>query len=199
MSTALLDPLKDQHAVAQDGHDLVFTGQALGRQVVVSADRPVPTAALEHLLAQMNEQWDVRRRRSDLSRLSNRPTVVLAVSPLTLLLVRHTRAALRLLEGTVQGSGPRHVVLDLRHGQVGLDPTAAAAALRLAPAVAVDVLTDFCLSTGAGAGYVRAGDLLREFGDTVPAWLQHVAGGSSGRSRVGARSWGAPTVHSRAA
>ena len=160
---------------------LLLSGRVLGREVTVAADGPVDADALRHLLEQLGDQWDVGRRRSDLARIINRPNVMVAVSRVTLLLVRNTLTAMELAAPIGVDPGLRPGWLDARHGRVGLDPTAVGVAVRLAPAVMVDVLADFCVSSGSTAGYVRVGEDVRDLTASTPAWLRRAAG-DSGRN-----------------
>ena len=159
----------------------LLAGLLLGRELEVEVDRVLPADGLRRLRAHLDEQWDVRRRRSDLARLAATPHVVVAVSPVTLLLVRDVLAALR---RTGSDGAPCAGTVDVRHGRVGLDPAATALTVRLAPAAAADVLADFCAGSGARTGHVRVGDAVRRLGDPVPAWLR-LAAAELSRSRAG--------------
>ncbi len=105
----------------------------------------------------MNRDWDVRRRHSDLDRVNHDGNVVITVSPPTLLLSRNALTAVRL--ATAAGLRPRAcpVVIDHRHGRVGAAPDVAAAAARLIPATAADLIAQLCRATGAPTGSVRVG------------------------------------------
>ena len=176
-AAAVLDPPADvlPDPASQRRHAQVFSGALLGLPVTVQADRSLPVVALDYLLTQMDEQWDLRRRRSDLARVTNHPNLMVAVSPLTLLLVRDVLTAVHLADRADVASGACRGMIDARHSRVGLDPTVAAISARLAPAAAADLLAQFCLGHGARTGQVRVGAAVRRLEDPVPAWLQHVA------------------------
>ena len=153
---------------------VVFTGSLLGHPVVVEADRPLPVAT-EHLLAQLNSQWDIRRRRSDLDRISNYPNVMISVSHPTPLLLRNALAAVRLSRLAGLDPGPCRAIIDHGYGKVGADPAVAAIMARLAPATAADLLAESCRSAGVTSGAIQVGSAVRVLGDPLEAWRRQAA------------------------
>lgn len=173
-ATAIAEPpplQPDLSRTATACQPLVLAGELLGHELLVHADRSLPFPAIARLLAVLNEEWDVRRRSSDIGRINNHPNVMLAVAPLTTLLVRNVLASVHLARRAGLDPGPCVALLDVRHSRAGLDPLAAAVAARLAPATAADVIADFCLGSGATVGHVDVGTAVRVLGSADPAWL----------------------------
>lgn len=150
---------------------------ALGRRVrlVAVGGGPLPLARL----ACYDRLWGDGRS-GDLTRIARRPGVMVAVAPETVRLVALAAAA----AGT-RAAG--QVLVDARHGRVGVDPEAGLDLALLARALTGDLLVESMLADGADGALATVGDCVRADGVADdPAGWQLPAAGPAGPGRLDA-------------
>jgi hypothetical protein len=147
---------------------------ALGRRVRLVAVGGDPLPRARELLDRCDRLWSTDARSGDLTRIARRPGTMVAVAPETLHLVALAAAA----------AGPDaagRVLVDERHGRVGVDPAAGLDLPQLARALTADLLVESMLAGGARGALASVGDSVRAGGVAAdPAGWMLPASGPAG-------------------
>jgi hypothetical protein len=153
-----------------------FHAEALGRPVhvaVIGGDAGVLEDARDRL-AELDGLWGAGDRHGDLARLERWPGVVQHVAPETVLLV-----AIAVDAAEAATDRPLDdVVIDVRHGQVGVPGAADLGLAALAPALAADLVAADLVDAGVAGVLVTVGDCSRAEGAAPDrdGWIVPIAG-----------------------